>query len=276
MGVRCLLSVGLGVFVLACGGSRSPTSPTLPPPAFTVTNLAIAGPPVVLTGSSVTYSVTATLSSGDTVRNAKPTAWNTDNPVVATINSAGDGFGELTARGQGTATITATYQGTSATLSVDVRDMHKQTGGADLTISFMPDPVPASQIQCPGTPFPPPTWRFTELFTETQGVGFKVEMATLSLYDENGKLVYLSTEPEEYYFPPNSVFMEEGCVFLFGALSGFYADSLNGVDDRGEQLAFASTRLRLLPVAAVSPTSNPISLVPKTGGMVTRTLRRVR
>ena len=101
-------------------------------------------------------------------------------------------------------------------------------------------------------------------------------MATLNLYDENGRLVYLSSEPEEYYFPPNSVFVEEGCISLFGAPSGFYADSLNGVDDRGAQLAFASSRLRLLPAAGASARSHPISSVPTTGGTVTRTLRRVR
>ena len=275
--MRSLLSVGLAVLLSACGESRrSPTSPAPLQPTFRVTNVAIVGPPVVLTGSSVTYSVTATLSSGGTVANAKPTTWSSDNADVATIDSASDGIGELTARGPGTAAITAMYQGTSGNFSVHVRDMNEQIGGSNLAISFTPDPVPGSQTQCPGFPLPPPTWRFTELITETQGVGFKVEIATVSLYDENGRQVYLASDPEEYYFPPNSAFIEEACISLFGARGGFFADSFNGADDRGDQLAFASSRLRLLPVAGGSKTSGLISPVRTTGEMVVRTLRRVR
>ena len=102
--------------------------------------------------------------------------------------------------------------------------MNEQKGGANLAISFTPDPVPASQMRCPSG-LSPPTWAFTEVIRETQGVGFTVEMATLALYNEDGKVIYLATEPEEYYFAPNSVFMEESCVFGSSA-GGFYSDSL--------------------------------------------------
>jgi len=103
-----------------------------------VTNLAIIGPQVVLTGSSVTYSAIATLSNGATNRNARPTTWNADNADVAIIRSAPDGIGELTGLGPGTATINAIHQGTSTTFSVRVRVMSEQKGGANLATSFMP------------------------------------------------------------------------------------------------------------------------------------------
>jgi hypothetical protein len=274
-----LLPLGFVVLsVSACGGhGSSPVPPTSPssrpiPAAVPVTNVAISGPQVVLSGSSVTYSVTATFADGTMIHNAAPTTWRTDNGDVATISSAPDGIGELTGLGPGTTTITAIYQGMSATFAAQVRVMSEQKGGANLAISFTPDPVPASRMKCPNG-FPAPTWSFTETITETQGVGFTQEMVTLVLYNDQGNVIYLATEPEKYYFPPNSVFVEDGC--LFGAATGgFYSDSFEGVDDKGNRLAFAS-RLRLLPLAGVSPTSGQVSPIPIAPGTLLRTLHRI-
>jgi len=277
MRLLSLLPVGLAVFISACGGSdRSPASPTPSQPVVTTANVAIVGPQVVLTGSSVTYSATATLSTGARISNARPTTWSIDNTDVAMINGASDGIGELTGRGQGTATITATYQGASGTFSVLVRAASEQAGGANLAISFKPDPVTGSRTACPGLSLPPPTWTFTEVIAETAGVGFKLETITLNLYDENEKIIYLSSEPEEDYFPPNSVFEEEFCTSLFASGSGYYSDSWEGVDDRGNRLAFASRRLRLLPVAGASPTASRIPFAPTAVPLVVRKLHRVR
>ena len=100
---------------------------------------------------------------------------------------------------------------------------------------------------------------------------------TLNLYDENGDVVYTDSIPEKDYFPANSVFEEDFCTSLFGGPSGFYADIVEGVDDKGNRLAFSASRLRLLPVAGNSPAASAMSPVPMAPGAVARgTLRRVR
>jgi hypothetical protein len=73
-----VLAVGLGALVSACGGSdsppvSSPSSPSPVPAVPTVTSLTIVGPRVVPTGSDVTYSATAMLSSGGTAAYVRPT-----------------------------------------------------------------------------------------------------------------------------------------------------------------------------------------------------------
>jgi hypothetical protein len=264
-----LLAVVGALLVAACGEGRS--SPTSPSSSSTAT-LAIVGPAVALTGTSVTYSLTVSLPGGGG-GNARPTTWSIDNTGVATILSASDGVGELTALGPGAATITAMYHGATVTQPLIVRDASEQTGGANLAISFSPDLPLSSPAPCPGYPLSPPTWSFTETIAETRGIGFKVEMATIALYGENGNQIYLSTDPEDYYFPPNSAFVEESCLSLFGWTSGFYMDGLNGADDLGNQLTFASSRLRLLP-SSLSTMSNPLSFLSR--GTVTRTRRRLR
>jgi hypothetical protein len=172
-------------------------------------------------------------------------------------------------------TITATYFNTAGSFPIEVRDADKQTGGAHLDVTFTPDPAAGSQVRCEGFPFPTPTWRFTELIAETQGIGFNVELATIGLYGENGSQIYLATDPEVYYFPPNSVFEEDACVSLSGSPSGFYQDVLNGVDDRGEPLAFSS-RLRLLPLVAAAQAPALVPMLPQAGMRIKRTFRRLR
>jgi len=263
------------VIASACGNDNTPTSPTRTSSTSTITGIEVFGPRVVLTGTSVTYSSVTSFASGVSVQNQRVTVWSSDDASVVTIRSASDGIGELTAHQPGRVTIAATYLDTRGSFAVEVRDPSQQTGGARLEVTFTPDPAMASQMPCEGFPLPAPTWRFTELFTETKGIGFKVELATIGLYGDNGSQIYLSTDPEDYYFPPNSIFEEEACISLFGSPSGFYEDGLNGVDDRGEPLAFAS-RLRLLPVTAPTQAPTLFPFAPKTSATIKRTLRRLR
>ena len=269
------LQACFAVIACACGNDNTSTSPTRTSSTSTITGIEVSGPLVVLTGTSVTYSSVTSFASGVSVQNQRGTVWSNDDASVATIRSAFDGIGELTAHRPGTVTIVATYLDTKGSFPVEVRDPGQQTGGARLEVTFTPDPATGSDIQCDGFPLPAPTWRFTELFTETKGIGFKVELATFGLYADDGSQIYLSTDPEDYYFPPNSVFEEEACVSLFGSLSGYYADGLNGVDDRGERLAFAS-RLRLLPLSAAVQAPNLFPLAPRAGGVIKRSLRRLK
>jgi hypothetical protein len=276
--------VGVGTLVSACGGSdRPPASPSPSPSPVTVpaagpmvTALTIVGPRVVPTGSDVTYSATATLTNGGSAANVRPTTWSSDNAEVATIRSAPDGIGELNAKRQGTAAISATYQGQTSTFSVNVQDPRRPETGANLEISYAPDPVPGRPIRCP-TGIDPgnPSWSFTETITETSGVGFTQENVSFTVYDISGNPIYSDTFPEKYYFPANSVFAEEFCTSLFGQQSGFYADVYEGVDDLGNRRAFTRVRLRLAAVGGSSAvltgpgqvTSQPI---------VRRTRQRIR
>jgi hypothetical protein len=270
-----LLALGFFlVFVSACGSGSSPTSPGSGVPTSgradaPAADLTIAGPELVPTGSSVKYDVTAMLTSGVTFYHVTP-IWDTDNAAVATMS----GNGTLTGHRQGTATITATYRGKSSTASVRVSDFAAKvsSGSPNLAISFRPDPVPGSLAPCMGAT---PSWSFTEVYNETQGVGFTVRAEVINLYGEDGLRFYTITFVEDYYFSPHSEFVEDTCTDLGTSPSGFFEDIVHGVDDRGNELAFRG-RLRLLPVAGVSSPSSRISLVPTAEAVVHRALRRVR
>jgi hypothetical protein len=271
---------GIALLVSGCGEHETPGSPTpRPPPQVSpsVTSLAIVGPLVVPSNSNVTYSANATMSNGVVTGNVRPTTWSVDNASVATINSAADGVGELAARQEGKVTIIATHQGQSSTLLVEVRDTSRQHGGAELTISYAPNPVPGSSSACPAFGLGTPTWTFTETIAETKGVGFTQETVTLNLYDDQERLIYTATEVERFRIDANAVFAEEFCTSLFGQLNGFYSDVFEGVDDSGNRLAFGGTRVRLLPVGTNVPASLQLSPVPLPPGAVIRSrLRRVR
>lgn len=269
------------VFAAACAacGERgsSPAAPSAPPATATApaTALVVTGPDVVLTGQRVIYDATATLSNGATIYHANET-WNTDNAAIATINN----HGVLTGQGQGTTTVTATYRGKSATFTVRVSASTSNPfpGSANLVISFRPDPVPGSLGPCLDREKQAPNWSYIEVFTETQGVGFTWQLETLNLYTEDG-LLQTETSRATFYSPPNSEFVEDlfgpTCTTLGGSPSGFVEEIVDGVDDRGNQLTFRS-RLRLLPVAGVSPNADLISLHPVAPGAIVRALRRLR
>jgi hypothetical protein len=206
----------------------------------------------------------------------RPTTWSSDNSDVATIRSAPDGIGELSAKRQGTVTISATHQGQVSTFSVDVQDPRRPQTGANLEISYTPDPVPGRPMRCPtGIDPGSPSWAFTETITETSGVGFTQENVSFTLYDINGTPIYSDTFPEKYYFPANSVFAEEFCTSLFGQQSGFYADVYEGVDDLGNRRAFTRVRLRLVAVGGASAVPNGPAQV-TSPPIVRRTRQRIR
>src|SRR6266850_1276075 len=105
--------------------------------------------------------------------------------------------------------------------------------------------------------------------------GSTVKAEVVNLFREDGVLLRTSTIPEEYYFPPNSEFVEDLCTDLEESTSGFYEDVVHGIDDKGTELTFRR-RLRLLAVAGASPTSSRISPGPIATRGVARALRRVR
>jgi hypothetical protein len=231
---------------------------------------------VVPTGSNVTYSATAKMSSGSVLTRVRPVTWISDNADVAAMNSAPDGIGELSGRREGTVTITAVYQGKSSTLSIDVRDARTTKTGANLVIDFTPDPAPGRQTQCRNSGDPGvPSWTFTERITETLNVGFTQENLSFTVYDDSGNVVYTDSFDEKYYFPPNSSFSEEFCTSLFGRLSGYYADVYEGVDDLGNRRAFAGGRLRLLPVGG-APTLSSLLVSPASRAVTRAGRRRLR
>jgi hypothetical protein len=268
------IAIGSGLYVLACGNAS--VSPTPVAGASQVRSVEIVGPRVVPTGSDVTYSATAAMLNGVRVTNARPTAWTSDNPDVARILSAGDGIGELSAKREGTVSLTATHQGQAGTLNVDVRDVRPVLTGANLAVSYTPDPVPGRQMRCDtGNDRAIPTWTFTETIAETLGVGFTQENVSFTLYDDLGRAIYSDTFAENYYFPANSVFSEEFCSSLFGNPSGFYGDVYEGVDDLGNRRAFAGGRLRLLPITAARAPSS-IFAAPTTYAITRGARQRIR
>jgi hypothetical protein len=207
----------------------------------------------------VLYDATATLSNGATIYHATAT-WNIDNSGVAVINSNG----VLTGLGLGTVTITATYRGKSATATVRVSANTSKPfpGSANLVIALRPDPAPGFLTPCRDASWmgqPPafwiaqtPTWSPFEIIRETQGVGFTLQLETLNFHNQDGLLISQSSVRRNRYFPPNSEFDDgDGCMALGGSPSGFFETILDGVDDRGNYLTFASNRLRLSPVAGV-------------------------
>ena len=241
---RLLLWSLLVVLAPACSGNgSSPVSPTTAPP--TVASLTVVGPSIVVRGSSATYTVTARLADGTLIANATPVIWTTDNVSVATLTDQG----RLTAHGAGTATIRATYEGRSATAVVRVPVNNDNLSGANLAISFEPDPVPGSLTPCTGAFWrgQTPTWSDIETIKETQGVGFTLKVLTYNFYNQDGVLTSTITFQENHYFPPYDEHVEDGCIALGGSPSGSFEEILEGVDDNGNQLTFTG-RLLLLPV----------------------------
>jgi hypothetical protein len=173
--------------------------------------------------------------------------WSVDDPSVATIDNTPGGWGELTARTPGTVVVSASYKNDRVDFIVETRAAAEQPGRANLTTLFKPDPALGSARGCPDFAHSPPGWMITTVVTETQGVGFTLETETLALYDDAGNRIYLSSEPAHDYVPANGTISEESCQFLFGRESGYLEAIWEGVDDRGNRLAFTTPRLRLAP-----------------------------
>jgi Bacterial Ig-like domain (group 2) len=103
--------IAVALLSAACGGS-SPTAPSAPPPATTPTLTSVSMSAALTSlkqkGQTTPITVTGTFSNGTTsVVTSTCSNWQTDNPAVATVNSAG----VITALATGTATATTTCQG---------------------------------------------------------------------------------------------------------------------------------------------------------------------
>ena len=223
------------------GNGQSLTAPTGSP---TVVALTITGPRVVPRSSTGTYSVSVRLSDGHTSTHPGPVIWTTDNPSVATITDRGS----LTALSPGSVTIGAAQEGRTATLVVIV-PADNDPGGANLVISYDPDPAVGSSAVCGGAFWgsQAPTWRLFEIIRETRGVGFTLRQLTFNYYDAEGQQTLTVSFTENHYFPPYDEHAEDGCVALNGARSGTFEEILEGIDDKGNTLTFVG-RVRLLPV----------------------------
>jgi len=108
---RLLVLLGLVAFATGCGG-KNPVEPSQP--GASVSSLIITGADSVLSSTSSSYTVSATLSDGST-RTILP-VWTSSDPGVATVNS----MGSVDGRSHGSTTLTATYEGRSASKTVRV------------------------------------------------------------------------------------------------------------------------------------------------------------
>ena len=124
-----------------------------------------------------------------------------------------------------------------------------QSGAANITISFEPEPVPGSNVPCEGAFWggQTPTWRTIETTRETQGVGVTLTKLIYSYYNKDGALTRTIAFPLQDYMPPYSEEVEDDCVALAGSPSGVFEEILEGIDDNGNQLRFVR-QLQLLPV----------------------------
>jgi hypothetical protein len=118
--LKLVLVLLLGMFAIACDGTKNPAVPSLPRTP-TITTLAISGDEAVPTGSSSNYTATATLSDG-TARSVTPT-WSSSNATVAHVDNAG----HLDGRTHGVTTLTATHEGITATKGVRVVNDYRGT-----------------------------------------------------------------------------------------------------------------------------------------------------
>jgi hypothetical protein len=99
----------VAALVPGCGDKSNPLAPNPP-----VASLIITGADYVLTGSTTTYTATATLSDG-TTRAVTP-VWSCSAAAVASVDTAG----RLDGRTHGSTTLTAAHDGRSASKTVQV------------------------------------------------------------------------------------------------------------------------------------------------------------
>jgi hypothetical protein len=115
---------------VACG---SPSSPTSPPDKLTVATTGNASPTVGL-GQAIQLKALMTLQDGSVQDVTTDALWQSSNPAMAVVNSAGGVFGAV----ESTVNITASYQGFTASLQIRV------VAACDgSTISLMSDEVSA-------------------------------------------------------------------------------------------------------------------------------------
>ena len=113
--VRVLGVIGLVILATDCG-SDSPTRPSEPP----AIRVEVSGPVALLTSTSTSYKVVATLADGTT--RTVTSAWTSSDPTIAAI----DANGRVEGRAHGSTTITASYPG--GTVSKVVRVVNNYAG----------------------------------------------------------------------------------------------------------------------------------------------------
>ena len=99
----------IAALVAACDDNSNPARPT-----GLVASLAINGVDYALTGSTTTYTATATLSDGST--RTVTASWSSSAADVATVDISG----RLEGRTHGSTTLTAAFDGRSASKTVQV------------------------------------------------------------------------------------------------------------------------------------------------------------
>lgn len=112
MRLRVMFALCVGALTVACGGGSS--SSTTPSPSAQVTGLSIGGSNGVAVGQATQLTATASFSTGPS--QSVQAAWQSSNPVVATVSSSG----LVAPVGLGVVTLTATYQTTTATFTLSV------------------------------------------------------------------------------------------------------------------------------------------------------------
>jgi hypothetical protein len=101
--------------LVACGSKStdSPTAPSLPAtPGATVTTLVVTNQPA--NGNSIQMIATARMSDGSSQTVTNAATWESSNPAIATISSAG----MLTVLANGSVDVRAMYQGVLGSLTV--------------------------------------------------------------------------------------------------------------------------------------------------------------
>lgn len=126
--VRVLVVIGIVILAADCGG----TSPTRPSDAG-VLRVEVAGPVALLTSTSTSYTVVATLVDGSE-RTLRST-WTSSDPAIATI----DANGRLEGRAHGSTTITASYAGGSASKVVRLVNNYAGTWSGSYVIRACSD-----------------------------------------------------------------------------------------------------------------------------------------
>lgn len=136
-----LAGLALALTVTACGGDKSPTTPSTPPPppAPTVASVAVTGTgtgTLNRPGQSAPLRANATMSDGTVQDVTGIASWTSSNPGIASVQG-----GTVSAVSNGDATITATHGGRSGQIQVRVamptRGDPRVIG--DLTVTISPE-----------------------------------------------------------------------------------------------------------------------------------------
>lgn len=124
-----------------------------------------------------------------------------------------------------------------------------------LTTTFSPNPVPASNPSCGGTP---PSFAFTATVSEFQGVGFSIAGFLVNFFDSQGRALgelpgsardfatlFNSCGTGSTRIAGGSRACANVCASLGGRTGGFITFTFEGTDDNGNPGTFESDAVRL-------------------------------